>query len=383
MALHFSSDEFATRMRGLCAAMRQRDLDAMLLFRQESMYWLTGFDTFGFVFFQSLVVTADGGMVLLTRAPDLRQAQNTSIIDDIRIWVDRDGATPADDLREILRGLGLSDGRIGVEYEAYGLTGRNALRVNAALDGFARLQDESELISRLRLVKSPAEMDCLRRAGELADAALQAGLPLIHGGGDEAAILAAMQGAVLAGGGDYPANEFVIGSGPDALLCRYFSGRRMLDARDQLTIEWAGAYRHYHAAMMRTFPVGRVSRAHRDMLAACTEALEASIDAFRPGNAVGAVFDAQAAVLDWHGYAGSRLNACGYAMGATFAPNWMDWPMFYAGNPVELAPGMAFFFHMIVMDSASGEAMTLGESLLLTETGPERLSRASRDLHVG
>ena len=383
MALHFTRDELAARMRSLCDVMREKNLDAMLLFRQESMYWLTGFDTFGFVFFQSLVVTVDGRMALLTRAPDLRQAENTSIIEDIHIWVDREDASPADDLRQILQGVGLAGGRIGVEYEAYGLTGRNALRVNATLEKFALLQDESDLISRLRLVKSPAEMDYLRQAGSLADAALQAGLPLIHGGSDEAAILAAMQAAVLAGGGDYPANEFVIGSGPDALLCRYFSGRRRLDADDQLTIEWAGVYRHYHAAMMRTFPIGKASPAHCHMHAACTEALEAGIDAFRSGNAVGMVFDAQAAVLDSHGYADSRLNACGYAMGTTFAPNWMDWPMFYTGNPVVLAPGMAFFFHMIVMDSATGEAMTLGESLLLNEKGPERLSQSSRDLYVG
>ena len=383
MALHFTRDEFAARMRSLCDVMREKNLDAMLLFRQESMYWLTGFDTFGFVFFQSLVVTVDGRMALLTRAPDLRQAENTSIIEDIHIWVDREDASPADDLRQILQGVGLAGGRIGVEYEAYGLTGRNALRVNATLEKFTLLQDESDLISRLRLVKSPAEMDYLRQAGSLADAALQAGLPLIHGGSDEAAILAAMQAAVLAGGGDYPANEFVIGSGPDALLCRYFSGRRRLDADDQLTIEWAGVYRHYHAAMMRTFPIGKASPALCHMHAACTEALDAGIDAFRSGNAVGMVFDAQAAVLDSHGYADSRLNACGYAMGTTFAPNWMDWPMFYTGNPVVLAPGMAFFLHMIVMDNATGEAMTLGESLLLTEKGPERLSQSSRDLYVG
>ena len=50
----------------------------MLLFAQESMYWLTGYDTFGFCFFQCLVVKADGSMVLLTRSADLRQARQTS-----------------------------------------------------------------------------------------------------------------------------------------------------------------------------------------------------------------------------------------------------------------------------------------------------------------
>ena len=69
---------------------------------------------------------------------------------------------------------------------------------------------------------------------------------------DETEILAAMQGSIFKGGGDYPANEFIIGSGDNALLCRYFSGRRKLDSIDQLTLEFAGVYRHYHSALMRT-----------------------------------------------------------------------------------------------------------------------------------
>ena len=134
MALHFSEQEFARRRQALEARMKASGLDGMLLFRQESMYWLSGYDTFGYVFFQCLVVTADGDMKLITRAPDLRQAQNTSNISDIRVWVDKHGSTPHDDLRELLDEMGLKQKRLGVEYEAYGLTGRSAMRLNTALD---------------------------------------------------------------------------------------------------------------------------------------------------------------------------------------------------------------------------------------------------------
>jgi len=383
MALHFTDSEFADRKTRLTAAMQEKGIDALLMFRQESMYWLTGYDTFGYVFFQTLVLTEDGKVVLMTRAPDLRQAQNTSNIGDIRIWVDRDGASPADDLRAILDELGLEGARLGVEYEAYGLTGRNAMRLNAALDGFATLVDESELVSRLRLVKSPAEIAYTRRAGELADDALDAAHALIAAGVDEGDILAAMHSAIYRGGGDDPGNEFIIGSGPDALLCRYKSGRRRLDAEDQLTLEWAGVYRHYHAAMMRTIPVGRALPEHIAMHAACVEALEACHAAFKPGRAVGDVFDAYARVMDDRGYSHARLNATGYSMGTTFAPNWMDWPMFYHGNPVILEEGMVFFMHMILMDSTTGTAMNLGESFVLENGAGTRLSRSSRDLWVG
>ena len=102
-------------------------------------------------------------------------------------------------------------------------------------------------------------------------------------GADEGEILAAMHHAIFAAGGDYPANEFIIGSGADALLCRYKSGRRRLDADDQLTLEFAGVSRHYHAAIMRTHVVGRERPLHRPYHAAAREALEACAAELRPG----------------------------------------------------------------------------------------------------
>ena len=121
--------------------MKEQNLDALLMFRQESMYWLTGYDTFGYVFFQTLILDKDGNTILLTRAPDLRQAQNTSNIEDIRIWVDKDGSNPINDLKIIFDELNLKGKKLGVEYEAYGLTGSNALRLNKSLNDYCSLED--------------------------------------------------------------------------------------------------------------------------------------------------------------------------------------------------------------------------------------------------
>ena len=88
MPLHFNREEFSKRQNRLKELMSIHELDGMLLFRQESMFYLTGYDTFGYVFFQCLYLGLDGRLILLTRAPDLRQAQHTSVLADIRIWVD-------------------------------------------------------------------------------------------------------------------------------------------------------------------------------------------------------------------------------------------------------------------------------------------------------
>jgi Xaa-Pro dipeptidase len=100
--LHFAPAEYAARAAATRAAMAEAALDAVLLFRQESMYWLTGYDTFGYVHFQALVFTGDGRLVLLTRSADRLQARFTSLIPDIRIWRDAADAAPEQDLPPLL-----------------------------------------------------------------------------------------------------------------------------------------------------------------------------------------------------------------------------------------------------------------------------------------
>ncbi|MEM7211546.1 MAG: Xaa-Pro peptidase family protein [Pseudomonadota bacterium] len=370
--LHFTDAEFAERLTRTRAAMAIQGLDALLLFAPESQFWLTGYDTFGYCFFQCLVVPAEREPVLLTRSADYRQAQLTSTLSDIRIWKDVDAANPAEDLSALLADLGLSGKRIGWETGTQGLTHRNGLAVSAAL---GELIDASDLMGKLRLVKSPAEIVHVRKAAELGDAAFDAALEQTHAGADEGTILGAMHRVIFEGGGDYPANEFIIGSGEHALLCRYQSGRRELDAQDQLTLEWAGTFRHYHAANMKTVVIGTPSAQHVAMQSAAEGALQACESAMRPGATMGSVFQAHADTLDAAGMSAHRLNACGYSLGPRFSPSWMEDQMFYQDAPTVMEPGMVFFLHMILVDSETNTAMTLGRTSLVTADGSEPLSR--------
>ena len=382
MAIHFHREEFERRVRRLCVALDAQGLDGLLLFKQESMYYLTGYDTFGFCFFQCLYFGADGRKVLMTRAPDLRQAQHTSTLDDIRVWTDEAGASPALFLRNMLEELGCRNQHLGIELDSYGLTGRNWGAVQSALESFCTLTDASEVVTRLRMVKSQAELLFVEQAAKLADDALDEAVSLARPGENEGRILAGMHSVMFSAGGDDPRNEFIIGSGRDALLCRYHSGRRVLDDKDQLTLEFAGVYRHYHACLMRTLIIGSPCRQQIVMHSVCREALAACRENVRPGNSMGTVFDAHTEVMDEGGFQAHRLNACGYSLGATFTPTWMDYPMFFHGNSEPIAAGMVLFLHMILMNSEEGYAMTLGETIQVTEAGAVRLSRHGTDLIV-
>lgn len=374
MHLHFSESEFAARRDETVKQLIARGLDGLLIFRQESMYYLTGYDSFGYVFFQCLYLGVDGRLVLLTRAPDLRVARYTSVIPDIRVWVDRPDAKPTEELRRILDEHGCAGRQLGVEWDSYGLTAQNGQRLAASLNGFCKLDDASDIVTRQRAVKRSAELPYVRRAAELADSALEEASSLIKPGAFEGDILAALQGAIFRGDGDYPGNEFIIGSGPRAHLGRYFAGRRRLDADDQLTLEFAGVFRHYHSCLMRTFKIGEPSRRHIDMHDCALEALDACANALRPGRPVGDVYAAYIRTLEKAGYVEDNLNSCGYSLGTTFSPNWMDWPMCYRDNPIEVVPGMVFFLHMAITDR--GLTVAPGETLLVTETACERLGKA-------
>src|SRR5262249_41563534 len=139
-------------------------------------------------------------------------------------------------------------------------------------------------------------------------------------------------------------------------------------------------YRHYHAALMNVVLTGRVDRRHEAMHKACRQALAECEAALRPGKTVGDVFAAHARVFTRAGYKGHFLNACGYTMGATYPPTWMDGRMMHAGNSQLLARGTVFSLHMSLLNSRTGLSMSLGETSIVTARGAEPVTHAPRRL---
>ena len=384
MALHFSVEEFDARVAKARLALRREGLAAILLFAQESHFYLTGYDTSGFVFFQCAVLTADEQPItLLTRRPDLEQARRTSTMEDIRLWYDTEGADPSRELQTILAEKGLQGARVGVELRTFGLTANNYEIVRCRLQGFCDLVDASNLVRELRVVKSPAEIAYVRRAAELADRSLEAMLATSGPGVFEGAIAAAGAVPMLEGGGDPPPSGPVLGSGDRALLVRSATGYRHLDPVDQLTIEFAASYRHYCACLMRTISIGRESPAQRRMFEVTRDAIQAMTEAATPGRSLGEIDDAHRRVYDAAGYGEMRMSACGYSLGATYRPSWMDVPpMLYSGNPTAAAPGMILFLHAILIDAPKNLAMSLGHTILISESEREVLSGLTPDYLV-
>ena len=378
VSLRFPPEEHAARLTATRAELNRRGLDALLVFAQESHYYLTGYDTSGYVFFQAGVVTADERpTVLLTRRPDLRQAEVASLYDDIRIWLNAEDANPAEDLRAILEELGLKGARIGVEFATYGLTAANGRLVEAALDGVCVLEDASDIVRHQRLVKTGAELAMIREAGRLADAAVMAAVERAAPGATESQLSGAALTAMLNGGGEVPSGGPLINTGPRALFGRGIGGPRRIDENDQVLIELAGSYCRYHVCVESTVAVGKPDPRQAEMMTVAADALDQIRDAAKPGVALGALDDIHRKVLDAAGFATERFAACGYALGCTFRPTWMDVPpMIYTGNPLVLEPGMVFFVHIMIPDTRTSIMAGIGQTFAVRESGSVELFSA-------
>ncbi|TWB86000.1 Xaa-Pro dipeptidase [Bradyrhizobium macuxiense] len=296
---------------------------------------------------------------------------------DIRIWYDTVDANPAEDLKRILEEKGLRGARIGVELATYGLTGANWERLRNALDGWCVWSDASSIVQELRSVKSDEELVYVRKAAALADDAVITLFDTGRAGVSEASVIAAIDASASSAGGDICDSPRIFGSGPKAILFRPTTGSRVMKDGEQVTIEWAGVSRRYHAAIFRTAAIGRANSAHRSLFPIVRDALEAMTEAAAPGQPVGKIDEAYRRVFDAAGYAENRVATSGYSMGATFPPKGiMDYPpLLFAGNSAIAKPGMVFFLHAVYANEQTGAAMTLGHSILITQTGREVLSR--------
>ena len=378
--LHFPRGEYDRRLSAVVSALDQQGLHGVVLFRQESMYYLSGYDTSGYTMFQAMYLGVDGRMALLTRSADRIQSRVTSIIPDIRIWTDREEASPAEELRELLRDYGCENQTIGIEYHAYGLTGQRALAVNSALQDFCTLVDASDTVRLVRLVKSNLELDYVRQAGTLCDEMLEVSIEYTQPGNTVKSVYGAMMQVLMTGGGDPSASRWPMGAGESAVFCRYHTGDEIIQDNDQVIFEPAAAYRHYHACMMYNIVTGGLDPRHQAMHESCVDALESCQVLLRAGNTVGELYAAHANAFQRGGYTNAALAACGYSVGISYPPTWMDWPMIWAENPQVLEPGMVFFMHMILLDDSTGLSMCLGESAIVTEGACERINHMPRDV---
>jgi len=378
--VHFSREEFVQRQTKIRTRLAQLDLDGLLVFKIEDMYWLCGFESDGFCIFHNMFIGTDGALTHVTRPADLANIGYSSICEDVRIAPDSEHISRSSCIKDMLASFGMQGKRIGIQVDTMGLTPRLFMEIQSTLQGWCELVIAPDFIRELRLVKSAQELDYFRRAGQIMGRVMNDVVDATYPGAYEGDIYAAFYDSLFRQDADLPAHIPPLGSGESALNLRYTSGRKHVLENDQVTLELGLAYRHYHVACMCVVLTGpQIDDRHINMHTASVAALGAVQQKMRPGNTVGELYDAYRTTLEAHGQEDTVLTVCGYTMGAAWPPTWMEQPLIFEGNPTVLQENMTFFTHMILNNRKAGLSMAVGEQAIITSDAPEIITHAPRE----
>ena len=381
MSMPFSTDEYAARMAMVRQRMHEQNLDIVLAFGQDQMFYLTGYDQIGYSYYQVLIIPRDQPQIVyLCREVDAHIIRETSVAEDIRVWYDDHNNDPAQVTVDIVREfVNLPGSRIGVELQTHGLLPMFHARLAAQL-GSATCVDVSSLLTDLRLEKSPAEVSYMREAGKLFDVGMHAGFAAMREGDRECDIHAAVMHATYAAGGEFPAVAPPIESGPRTLHQTHGAAlRRTLEAGDPVTLEIGACFRRYHAVGVRSAAIRSASAAQQRLHRILKEAIQAGLGKAGPGVASAEVAQSMHDVYLANGI-DRRTRHCGYGTGIGYPPTWIDNLRIKLTDPHILKPGMTFMMHGILADWEAKVAVALGDPVLITETGIDRLTTLDHEL---
>ncbi len=392
MTRPFTDAEFAARLRRVHAVMAERSLAALVVADPANLYYLTGYNAWSFYTPQCLVVPAAGIPHLFARAMDAQGAHYTAYLDHAHIHgypehlVHRPDVHPFDWIADRALELGLIEDAAGVdiaaETDAPFFSARGFLALRRHLR-HAALVDSQELVNWVRVIKSPAEQEMMRVAGAIAERVMATALDSVTPGRRQCDVVADIQHAQAAGtptaGGDYPAVVPMLPTGQTAGTPHLTWSDLPFVVGEATTIELAGVHHRYHAPLARTVSLGKPSRRLAECADALTEAMEATLEALRPGNTGHDVHAAFSKVISRSGLA--KESRIGYSIGIGYPPDWGERTIsLRAEDRTEITAGMAF--HVILGMWMDGWGYETSEPVLVAERGAEQLTHLPGGLTV-
>ncbi|HEV3094167.1 MAG TPA: Xaa-Pro peptidase family protein [Solirubrobacteraceae bacterium] len=366
--------EYRQRLTRTRTWMRSQGVELLLLTQPEHYNWLSGYEPTSAFYFQALVVPVgeDAALTLLCNKAERLLCEETCWVSDVRtIWTHEDQVGA---LMEALRERGLDGAkRVGVNLSSYHLKPRYALELMRSLPE-AELVDACEGLDDLRLVKSPAEIGLLRQAARVADTGVLAGIEAVRAGASDCDVLAAIQAALAASGGEFPAYPTLVDA--RGTLHGTPIGKLLQDG-DVVYLEVSGVVRRYHCNISRTVVVGEPSARVRELYEIVEDALHRATDALRPGTSVADIVDL---VAECHrGYEQNTWGRFGFSMEIAYPPIWIGALSLMRGDRHTIEPGMVITMEP-GLSYSDGATMMLGNNVLVTEDGPEVLNEVPVEL---
>jgi ectoine hydrolase len=387
-ALRFELAEYEARIAKTRAAMERRGIELLIVSDPSNMAWLTGYDGWSFYVHQCVLLAMDGEPIWYGRGQDVNGAKRTVFMSHDQLigypdhFVQSAERHPMDHLAGIIEGMRWGGARIGVEKDNYYFSAACLASLQRYLSD-ASFLDATGLVNWQRAIKSPTEIEYMRRAARIVEAMHARILELVEPGLPKNELVAEIYRTAIRGvgghGGDYPAIVPMLPSGIDASAPHLTWDERPFRKDEGTFFEIAGCYRRYHCPLSRTIYLGRPPPKFLEVEKAMVEGIAAALDAARPGNSCEDVEAAWRKVIARYGL--EKPSRCGYAVGLSYPPDWGERTMsLRPGDTTVLEEGMTF--HLIPGIWQEDWGIEITESFLVTAAGAEPFCNYPRRLLV-
>ena len=384
--LPFPVAEYRDRARRVRDEMTRRAVDVLYVMSPANLCYLTGFESIWYPPRAPLgcVLTADSETLVFVDYERHRHLVRQTTHHDDAIFFTYE--TALDTVADAFAGRGWTTGSVGVEWHSQSpaapLIHETAERLRAK---GARIVSGDWIVDRVRLVKTPLELDCVRAAGELVDAAFVEIQEYIRPGRTELQIAAELGRLMADRGGEEAAIRAMVSAGPLVWFKTHAAPtRRAVEQGDVLYLDACGVVNRYHVDLCRTFAIGDDHPGARAIL----EQTVGSIEAVRAGVKPGDPLDVAQRIAE--DYVFSRVPreqvwwVGGYALGIALPPDWVGHT--YLSNDAyeqfTWEPGYVTNYENICFDREGGFTASYMETLLMTDHGIEILSKVPRELTV-
>ena len=370
----FTEAEYRDRLARARHALGEAGFDCCISVAPETHYYLAGYDTFvGVNSPQALIFTpGDDEPALVLRNVDLPLALESTWLGDLRtyyLYLEDAAAVIA----AVAREKGLAGGRVAIEIKSCALSHALGLELSAALAP-ARIEDATELLGGLRLVKSAAEMAYVEAAAAYANAGLAAARDALRPGITEIELAGSIEGAMRAVGSDYWSIPTELSSGPRTPGGHAMPRERPIKPGDLVHVEYCGVHRRYHVGVVHTMALGEPAPRAREIYELTRQSLAAGIAAVGPGVPVPEVEEASLAPLRKAGLEDYAMMRFGYGLGVAYPPIWLETLQISRGFDQTLEPGMVFLLHACLELAEEGIGIIQGGTWTLEDSGLRQLT---------
>ncbi|HHZ87254.1 MAG TPA: ectoine hydrolase DoeA [Candidatus Lambdaproteobacteria bacterium] len=374
----FEKAEYEIRISKVRKSMDEKNIEVLIVTDPSNMAWLTGYDGWSFYVHQCVVLSLEGEPFWYGRGMDANGAKLTVFMQHENIigypddYVQNPEKHPMDYLSEILTEKNWAQKTIGVEKDNYYFSASclESLQRNLVQANFV---DSTGLVNWQRTVKSPRELEFMRKAARIVEKMHARIFEVMEPGMRKNDLVAEIYHSGITGAEDAG------GTGADASAPHLTWDDQPIPNNSGTFFEIAGCYRRYHCPLSRTIYLGQPPQKYLDVEKAVLEGIEAGLEAAKPGNFAEDIEAAWRKTIAKYGY--EKESRCGYAIGLSYPPDWGERTVsFRKGDKTVLEPNMTFHFMPALWFDDWGLETT--ESIVITDSGVETLANVPRKLFV-